>query len=395
MTAHGVPTSPLAMTAPTASASTPVSWWRTAFGDAEIRRVAEAIRDEHVSQGAVTAEFERRLAECLGVPYVVATTSGSAALLMALLALDVKPGDEVIVPNRAWIAAAHAPLLLGARVVLVDVEPDRPVMDVRQMEQQMTPRTKAVIPVHLNGRSVAMDDLRRVASAHGVRVVEDAAQALCSRNAAGMLGCQSDVGCFSLSVAKLISTGQGGFVVTKDPNLYERLIAVRTHGVRDLIEVAYTQVGFNFRFTDLQASIGMAQLERLAERIASVKAIYARYTAALGELPFLRLIPVDVGGGELPLYVEVLCPERERLREFLASQGIQTRPFYPDLHRAGYLANPRTFPRSEVYGEQGLFLPCGPAQPFENIDRVLSILRRYHPAHAERVSETLRTHGQS
>ena len=359
-----------------------ISWWRTSFGEEEIQRLTEAVAGEHISQGPVTAEFERLLGKQLGVPYVVATTSGSAALLMSLLAIGVGPGDEVIVPNRAWIAAAHAPLLLGAKVVLVDVEPDRPVLDVVELERHVTPRTKAVIPVHLNGRSVAMEPLRRMARALGIHVVEDAAQAFCSRNAEGPLGCQSDLGCFSLSVAKLISTGQGGFVVTRDPRLYEQLRLIRTHGVRDLVEVAFARVGFNFRLTDLQASVGIAQLNHLPERIERVKAVYDRYACALRELAWLRLIPVDVKRGELPLYVEVLCAERERLREFLADRGIQTRPFYPDLHRAAYLADGRDFPRSTVYEEQGLFLPCGPAQSMDHLERVIVALRDYHPHRA-------------
>src|SRR5437016_3807884 len=123
-----------------------ISWWRTNFGEDEIRLVAEAITAEHISMGPVTAEFERRLAGTIDVPYVVATTSGSMAILMALMAAGIGPGDEVIVPNRTWIATAHAPLLLGARPVLIDVLPDRPIMDVSRLEQKITNRTRAIMP---------------------------------------------------------------------------------------------------------------------------------------------------------------------------------------------------------------------------------------------------------
>jgi perosamine synthetase len=354
-----------------------ISWWRTHFGEEEIRLIADAIHHEHISQGPVTAEFESRAGETIGVPNVAATTSGSMAILMACMAAGVGPGDEVIVPNRTWIATAHAPLLLGAKVVLVDVLPDRPIMDVSLIEDKITPRTRAIIPVHLNGRSVDMRELNRIAAKHGVKVIEDAAQAFGSRNADGFLGAQSFAGCFSLSIAKVIATGQGGFVVTRDPDVGRRLKLIRTHGVSDVINVNYTRMGFNFRFTDIQASIALAQLKRLPERIARVIAIYDRYAAAMARLPFLKLVPVDLKAGEVPVYVEVLCPQRERLVAFLAERGVQTRPFYPDLHRAGYLDATGSFPNSEVFGAQGIFLPCGPDQPLENVDWVVEALSKF------------------
>jgi len=354
-----------------------ISWWRTSFGEDEIRRISDAIAHEHISQGPVTAEFERKLADVLGVPYVIATTSGSMALLMALLAARVGPGDEVIVPNRTWIATAHAPILLGAKVVLTDVEADRPIIDTSQIEQKITPRTKVIMPVHLNGRSANMERINRIAAAHNVLVIEDAAQALCSRNVLGLLGCQSFAGCFSLSVAKIISTGQGGFLVTRRAEIYERLRLMRTHGVSDVVNASYTQIGFNFRFTDILASIGIVQLQRLLDRINKVKAIYTKYAVAMPDLPFLKLIPVDVEAGEIPIYVEVLCREREKLIQFLASHGIQARPFYPDLDLAGYFGSATEFPNSRAFSRQGLFLPCGPEQPLENVERVLETLYLY------------------
>jgi dTDP-4-amino-4,6-dideoxygalactose transaminase len=354
-----------------------ISWWRTTFGEEEIRRITCAINQEHISQGPVTSEFERQLGDVLNVPYVVATTSGSMALLMALWAAGIGPGDEVIVPNRTWIATAHAPLLLGAKVVLVDVEEKIPIMDVTQLESAITPRTKAIIPVHLNGRSVNMHEVQRIAKKHNLAVIEDAAQALSSRNEDGLLGTQSDMGCFSLSVAKIIATGQGGFIVTREESFYRKLVAMRTHGVSDVVNASWTHPGFNFRFTDILASIGLVQLKRLPERIEKVKLIYARYSEAMSDLPFLKLIPVNIEAGEIPIYIEVLCPERDRLVEFLADRGIQTRPFYPDLNLAPYFKNTGRFPCSEVFGAQGLFLPCGPEQPMENICSVLDALYEF------------------
>jgi perosamine synthetase len=354
-----------------------ISWWRTQFGEEEINHIADSIRNERLSQGPVTAEFERQIARLLDIPYVVAATNGSTALLMALIAAGVGPGDEVIVPNRTWIATAHAPLVLGAKTVFVDVKTDYPIMDTGRIEQSITARTKVIMPVHLNGRSVAMEDVNRIAEKHNLVVIEDAAQAFCSTNKNGFLGCQSFAGCFSLSVAKLISTGQGGFIVTRSAKTYERLNLMRTHGVGDLVNTSYTNMGFNFRFTDILASIGIEQLKQVPERIRKVKTIYSRYMAAEKELPFLKFIPVDVEAGEIPIYVEALCQNRDELVKYLAGEGVQTRPFYPDLNTAEYFKCVGNFPNSRKFGQQGVFLPCGPGQTVENIDRVIDILRLF------------------
>jgi len=354
-----------------------ISWWWTDFGEEDIQKVVSSLASGHISQGPVTAEFETKIAQALNVPYVVATTSGSMALLMALMALDIKRDDEVIVPNRTWIATAHAPILLGANVVLVDVLPDIPIMDVSQIRQKITSRTKAIIPVSLNGRTVAMEQVWNIADQYGLTVIEDAAQALFSKRGGKFIGTESDAGCFSLSVAKLLPTGQGGFVVTRKREVYEQLKRIRTHGVDDVINCTFHQMGFNFRFTDLQASVGLAQLNRVEERIRRLKEIYIAYEKGLQAFPFLKLIPVNISEGEIPIYIEVLCQEREKIVSFLAKEQIQARPLYPNLETAGHLGVSGEFPNAEIFGTQGLVLPCGPAQSLENINRVIDRLKVY------------------
>lgn len=357
-----------------------INWWRTNFGEDEIKRITASIMAENISQGSITAEFEQLISQKLGVPYVVATTSGSMALLMALIVAGIKPGDEVIVPNRTWIATAHAPLLLGAKSVLVDVESERPIIDAAQIEKKITSKTKVIMPVHLNGRAADIIAINQIAKEYGLIVIEDAAQAFCSRNSTGFLGTQSFAGCFSLSVAKIISTGQGGFVVTNEKSVYEKLVSIRTQGVEDVINCKFTQPGFNFRFNDILASIGIVQIGRVNERIKKSKTIYRKYARALAKFSFLKLIPVDVATGEIPIYIEVLCPERANLMRFLQRHGVQTRPFYPDLDAVNYFKAKDYFPNSRRYGSQGLFLPSGPAQALENIDYVICMLDKYKSA---------------
>jgi len=351
-----------------------ISWWRTTFDQEDIQKISDAISNEHISQGPVTAEFEDRLARALDIPYVLATTSGSVSMLMVMMALGIGRDDEVIVPNRTWIATAHAPMMLGAKVVLVDVLPDVPIIDPGLIREKISDKTKAIIPAHLSGRGADMEQIRKIASDYGLFVVEDAAQGLFSKNGTGYLGTQSDAGCFSMSVAKLIPSGQGGFITTHSKPVFEKLKRIRTHGVDDVIDVTYYQMGFNFKFTDLQASLGIVQLSRVEKRIDYMKQIYEKYRKALPRFPFLSLIPIDVDAGEIPLYIEVLCQKRDELVAFLKTKGIQTRPFYPDLNCAEHLKNTGDYPNARRFGEQGLVLPCGPEQPLDNIDCVLEAL---------------------
>jgi len=355
-----------------------INWWRTDFTHEDIESVVESIRNENISMGKVTEKLEERLAEALDVPYVVATTSGSTAILMALMALGIKTDDEVIIPNRTWIATAHAPMMLGAKPILVDVLPDLPVMDTSKIREKITTRTKAIIPVPLNGRAVDMDEIWKIAKEYGLFVVEDSAQGLFSKYHGRYMGTLSDAGCFSFSVAKLIPTGQGGFVVTQRKEIYEKLRLIRTHGVDNVNNGSpYLRMGFNFRYTDVHASIGLVRLSKVKERIQKLEVIYEKYREGLSKIDYLKLIPVNVKDGEIPLYIEVLSKERGKLMKYLDSRGIQTRPLYPDLDSAVHLKCDYDFPNTRIFGKQGLVLPCGPDQPLENVDHLFEILDLY------------------
>jgi dTDP-4-amino-4,6-dideoxygalactose transaminase len=222
-----------------------------------------------------------------------------------------------------------------------------------------------------------MRAINEIAGRHGLIVVEDAAQALGSRNLDGFLGTQSDVGCFSFSVAKIIATGQGGIVVTKSEKTYKKLVAMRTHGVGDIVNATWDQPGFNFRFTDVLAAIGIEQLKLLPGRMEKVNTIYRLYQEGLAGLPFIKLIQVNLEAGEIPVYVEALCEARDQLIGFLADRGIQCRPFYPGLNQARYLNNSDSYPNSEPFGRWGLYLPAGPEQPVENVSEVIKVIREF------------------
>lgn len=354
-----------------------IKHWRIDFDKNQANAAYIAICNENISQGPIVKKFENLLASYLNVPHVVATTSGSTALLMSLMAIGIKQGDEVIVPNRTWIATAHAAHILGAKVILVDVEKNRPIINARLIESRITSKTKAIIPVHLGGRAADMKLINLIAKKYNIKVVEDAAQALGSKNLDGLLGTQSDLGCFSLSVSKIISTGQGGFIATKNKELYDKLIAIRTHGVNDIINAQWEQIGFNFRYTDILASIGIKQLSRLQKNIDKVHRIYNEYENGLKDLKEIKLIKIKVEDGEVPVYIEIIVKNRDKLIAFMESKKIYCRPFYPNIDKAKYLKNKFKFIESNIYEEQGLYLPSGPGQDLENIKIVINNLRKY------------------
>jgi len=351
-----------------------IPWWKVDFGEAAALAAAEAIRQGRLGQGEIVKSFEARISDLLGGVHVVATTNGTTALMLSLLEAGIGPGDEVIVPDRTWIATAHAAQLLGAKVVLVDVEADRPILDVSRLEPAITPRTKAIIPVHLNGRAADMAGINAIAERHGVLVIEDAAQAFYSRTPQGFLGLNSRAGCFSLSITKVISSGQGGFIVTRDSEIARRLRLARIHGTADVVHCKWEMPGGNFRYTDPQAAIALTQLDRLQERIRQITRVHQAYANGLQGHPCISLLPAKVDQGEIPIYMECMTPERDRLVADMAALGIELRPMYPDLHVASHFRCEGSFDHARRFGRECSVLPCGPDRSPAEIDQVLQAL---------------------
>lgn len=358
-----------------------IPYWYTKLGETEAKAVANAIAEGRLSQGGVSQAFETELADYLGVAHVVTTTSGTSALHLAAVGLGIGHGDEVIMPDRTFIATAHAVLMTGASVKLVDVLPDRTTIDAAKIEAAITPKTKAILPVHLNGNACDMPEIRRIAERHGLLVFEDAAQAFGSRTSEGYLGTLSDIGCFSLGVTKLITTGQGGFVATNDAERAERMRRYRSHGVSDTYQADYKNFGFNLRLTDLQASIGRVQFTKVPGKIKAHLRFHAAYKAALADLPFVRLLDVNQADGNVPLWAEALVADRDQAIALLEKRNIQARPFLPNLSLSPHLGkwNDDDFPNSQYFAKHGLFLPSGPDMPIEHVERVAQALREIAP----------------
>ena len=350
---------------------------RTVMGDEEIAAVADTIRSGWLVQGPRVAEFERLWSEFTASPHSRATTSCTTALHLALLALGIGPGDEVIVPAFTWIATANVVEHCGATPVFADIDTATFNIDPASIEKQLSPRTAAVIPVHEFGLSADMDAILEITTARGLRVVEDAACACGTRYRGQHVGTFGDAGCFSFHPRKAISTGEGGMVTTSNPEVARVVEVLRSHGAEtsDLARhqgggghalPEFNRLGFNYRMTDLQAAIGIEQMKRLDGILDARRGRAARYTDALTGLPGLRT-PIEPDDcthvyQSYVLWVEDGGVARDALAERLEGQGIASRQGTHAVHALGYYRDrydlsPEDFPNAWAADRQSLTLP--------------------------------------
>lgn len=348
--------------------------WSNYIQREELNYFHKSIDDRHIMEGPVLREFEQRLSELLDVPYVIGTTSGSAALALALMGIGIKPGDEVIVPDLTFIATANAACLLGAEVVLAPTEKERPILDLDSVEKLITDKTKAIIAVDLNGRISWSRELKERYGKEGIYVIDDACQAFMSEDGTAKLGTQADIGCFSFGITKTVSTVNGGMVVTKNKELYEKMKTLKTQGMYSVFEGdAYYYPGFNFKLPDVLASIGLGQLDRLDDKLEHMRIIDEMYRSELKDVEGIEFIPKQ--SGEFAWMTDVVCRDRDKVREILKKNGIISRPLGVPLHTAPYLKEKADYANAVELQKRMLSLPSGPDQSYKNVEKVIKILK--------------------
>lgn len=324
-----------------------------------------------------TAAFEQALANFVGAKHCIAVPNGTLALVVALWAVGVRAGDEVIVPNLTMIASANAAVLLGAKPVLVDVEADSLCLDPALAAAAITKHTKALMFVSFNGRSGQLHAVAELCREQRIALVEDAAQSLGSYSGQQHLGTIGTIGTFSFSVPKIMTTGQGGAVVTNDDQLAATLRRIKDFGrSRGGIDIHNT-IGFNFKFTDVQAVIGLAQLKKVPARIKLKKEIYNHYAKKLKDTLGVELIPTNLDETS-PWFIDVLVPEPDKLQAHLAEQGIGSRRMYPPINEQKAYQVPGNYPVAQQIGARGLWLPSAAQLTTKDIDRICAAIREFH-----------------
>ncbi len=326
-----------------------------------------------------TRSFERSLREYAGARYCVAAPSGTLALFLALAACGIDRDDEVIVPDLTMAASASAVVLAGGRVVFSDIEPATLCLDLERAEQLISARTKAVMFVSLNGR--APDNLARFVARcrdRGIKVIEDAAQSLGSFRDGRHLGTIGDCGCLSFSSQKLVTTGQGGAVVTNDEETYRRMGLLRDFGRLEGGSDHYLSVGWNLKFTDLQAVVGLEQMRRLPALVERKRTIFALYRERLAGVRGLEIPRTDLAS-VTPWFVDVLVDSalKRPLMEYLHANGVGSRAFYPPLHATPAFEIGGSYPVATDVSRRGLWLPSSLRLEDEQIEQVCNLIRGF------------------
>ena len=324
-----------------------------------------------------TEEFETMVANYVGSKYALAVSNGTVSLSVAMMALGLGREDEVIVPDFTMIASATSVILAGARPVLVDVDPSTLCLDLEKVEAAITSRTKAVVLVSLNGRCPDMKKILTLVKNHGLLLIEDAAQSLGSRYKNKHLGTFANVGSFSFSPPKIITTGQGGILVTNDKELYHKMLLVKNFGRQMKGVDEYVILGYNFKFTDLQAVIGIEQMKKLPSRVKRKKEMYKLYRDLLKGVTQIDFIETDLSD-TTPWFIDILIEDRNDLASFLNRQNIDTRPFYPAIHTQKPFSHVKgDFKNSEAVSKRGLWLPSSSFLTDDEIMRICAEIRAY------------------
>jgi perosamine synthetase len=354
--------------------------------ESDYASVMEALRSGWISgAGPYIDTFEARWAAYCGRKHGIAVANGSVALQVAVSLLDLQPGDEVILPTFTIISCVLPILNAGARPVLVDCEPQTWTMDVGQVEARITRRTRAIMAVHIYGHPVDMDPLLELAQRHDLQVVEDAAEAHGAEYRGRRAGSFGSSSCFSFYANKLVTTGEGGMLLVDDDRLAEHARRLRNLGFQPGRRFLHTELGFNFRLTNLQAALGLPQIERIDEIVARKRRIGQAYTQRLSEMPVIELqVQQPWARGVYWMYGLVLREQTgidaAELARRLEQRGVETRPFFLGMHeqpalRDRGLFQGETYPVAERIARHGLYLPSGLALDEAQIDRVCDALR--------------------
>lgn len=351
------------------------------FGEEEERAVTEYLRSGGwVTEHHKTREFEGAIAAYVGSKHCVVVNNGTVSLTLSALALGLTPGDEILVPNYTMIATPNSVQLFGGIPIFVDVEPDTLCLNLDLAQKAITKRTRAMILVAPNGRypSSGIQAFENFARDNGIFLIEDAAQALGSCFPDGRhIGSAGLVGSFSFSAPKIISTGQGGAVVTDSDEIANKLRRLKDFGRAQGGNDIHDSIGYNFKFTDIQAVIGLEQLKKLPSRVIRKKNMGHLYAELLSPHSQVKFFESDIENNS-PWFFDICAKRRNELADYLKHQGIGTRPMYPPLHNQNAYSQRGTFPVSQHVGENGLWLPSASTLTDDDIHRICDSIRAFY-----------------
>lgn len=331
------------------------------------------------SRGEFISRFESEFARYIGAEHATTVSNGTVALHLAMAALGLGPGDEVIVPTLTYVASVNTIMQTGASVVYAESLADTWNVSVSDIRSRITPKTKAVMVVHLYGLACDMDEVVALCKEHNLLLIEDCAEAFGSLYKGQHVGTFGDVATFSFFGNKTITTGEGGMVVSKYKDVHERACHLKSQGVSKTREYWHDELAFNYRMTNICAAIGLAQLERADEIIALKRQIADWYREALEGLP-LQMHAEQPGTRHSYWMCSVLLDDpsqRQALRDHLKSKGIETRPLFAPAHNMPHCKTNETFPVAQNLSSRGMNLPSYPTLSREQVQQVVEEIRSY------------------
>jgi perosamine synthetase len=363
------------------------------LGEEEKRLVSQVIESGWVSQGPKVAEFEEIFARYVGARYAVATTSCTTALHAALSVSGIGPGDEVIVPSLSFIATANSVIYCSATPVFIDVDPETCNIDVQKIEETVTTKTRAIMPVHQMGLPADLDPIKKIAEKNKLLIIEDAACAIGSAYKNTKIGGHGNIVCFSFHPRKIITTGEGGMITTDDRTIAERLRRFRHHGMsvsdierhmaNTVIIETYPELGYNYRMTDMQAAMGIGQMKKLSFLLDARKQMARMYDNELGKIPHIRIpqVPSYARHNYQSYWIELLdsAPvDRNTLMAKLLEKGIATRRGIMAIHRESFY---RAYtgihlPNTDRLTDSTLLLPLYPALSAEEQTFIINSIKK-------------------
>lgn len=347
---------------------------RPTFGENEAKSTYEyLLEDNFITEHKKTRELESILSDYLKIKHCHMTTSGTSSIILALMALKLNNGDKVIVPNYTMIATINSIKHIGLDPIIVDVDPETFTLDVNYIKNSDF-NPKAIIHVSLNNRYKNLKELVLYCKEKNIYLIEDAAQSLGCKFDYKNLGTFGDIGCFSLSTPKIISTGQGGFVVTNNDILAERMKTIKNFGRTDSGNDNFEEFGINMKFTDLQAVIGIEQMKQLDFRVLRMMQIYDLYYSNLKEL---GIIKKPLSNTWIPWFIDIYIDNREDLIKFLNKHNIKTRQTYGEINKTKMYYSDETFENSHYVSSKGLFLPSYITLTNEQIDYICSLIKLF------------------
>jgi perosamine synthetase len=330
-----------------------------------------------------TKEFEKLIGDYVESKYVSVVANGTVALAISLMAQGIGKGDEVIVPDYTMIASANAVVLAGATPVFTDISLKNLCLDFESTKHLICNKTKAIILVTINGRYPEIEKFVALTKKYKLFLLEDAAQSLGSRYRGKHLGTFGNAGVFSFSAPKIITTGQGAAIVTNNKKLYEKILKIKDFGRKESGKDLHETIGYNFKFTDLQAVIGIEQMKKISWRVERKKEIYALYHKLLGGISSIEFVETNLKD-TAPWFIDILMEEKIRnpLMLFLKKHGVGTRPFYPAIHtQLPYKHVMGNFKNSENISKRGLWLPSSSFLKDKDITRISVIIRDFFNKH--------------